>query len=173
MNPNYKMKSVWIVFVFVFLVVSRHHVLGQNTINPQAILRAAEEQYERGLFQHVVKSLESQTVRYSMHTTGDQVDRLALLARAYLALDLPGQAQRTIDALLAIKPDYIPTHPQDHDFQTMVLDTKTQLEKKNRQKRQTRLIAGGTATIAALVWYLWPPPPEKSLPMPPGSPDVY
>jgi hypothetical protein len=155
----------------LILLPLQHEVCGQNSNNTESMLETLEELYERGLFQQVLSGLESDALRSRIRTMEEQAHRLALLARTYLALDKRELAQQAVDSLLGLDPDYIPGYPQDHDFQEMVITTKKEIAKKEARQRRIKLIASGTVAAGILTYILWPPPPVKPLPMPPGPPE--
>lgn len=172
------MKCKTKIFVFLMIVLAGLLWISGNGVcqssgNGSSILRAAAEHYEQGLFQQVIEDLESSNAQKQIKTDQEKCEKQALLARAYLALDNPDMAQKAIDKLLAINPEYIPTFPQDHDFQKMVTDKKRKLARKKERRKQSYRIIGSVTAVAAAVWYVWPEPKDKPLPNQSGPPPVY
>ncbi len=172
MNCSIKI-LVYLVLMFAGHLLISDNGLCQSSNDGSSILRTAAQHYEQGLFQQVIDELESSIAQKQLKTDQDKCEKQALLARAYFALDNPDMAQKAIDKLLAINPEYIPTFPQDHDFQKMVTDKKRKLARKKERRKQSYRIIGSVTAVAAAVWYVWPEPKDKPLPNPPGPPPVY
>ena len=84
----------------------------------------------------------------------DKEEAYALLARAYIALDYPDKAEKTVRELIKLNNEYIPVAPMDPEFQKLVNRLKEEQQIKKKRKKMKYWIMGGTGAVVAVVSYI-------------------
>jgi len=170
---NYRLKSFIASFIF-FLVLITLCGISPAAAQDRAenILENAREKYEKGYFEQVISIMDSCLNNNIFTDHGNKEQAHELRARAYIAWNKPGKAEKDVKKLLKMNKNYKPVTPKDPTYIKLVEKTREEQRIQRTKSKLTYWIMGGTAVAIVSVLVLKPSETKEAtpLPTPPGHP---
>ena len=167
--------SAIIRLLLILILISAFGFIDANAQDHSAqILKEARAKYEGGYFDLVISMLDSSIAKKHFLEPEQREEAYSLLARAYIAMDYPEKAEKTVKQLLKQNKKFEAETPMDLKFQRLVSELNKQQRPIEKKSNMKYWILGGTAVGTGIAWvayWLLKPEEEQPLPGPPSTPN--